>query len=117
MDRLAHVVLMLCAVELGNDHRRAGGKAGKKAHQQVDQRGGRAAYGRKRLFAHKISHHDGVRRIIELLKKGAEQDGEKESEKLLPDDPFRDLIDVCFRAGSFSAELHFPDSHGRPPFF
>ena len=97
---LAHVVLMLRTVELGNDHGGAGGKAGKKADQKVDQGGGGAAYRSERLFSHKISHHHSIRRIVQLLKKGAKQYGKKEDQELFPDNSFCDLIDIHSFSGS-----------------
>ena len=50
--------------------------------QQVDQCGRRTAHRRQRLLSDKLSHDHRVRRIVELLEKGSEQDREKEKEVL-----------------------------------
>ena len=96
---LAHVIPVFRTVELGNDYCGAGGKTGEETHQKIDQGGGGAAYRGERLLAYKVSHHYGVCRIIKLLKKGTEQDREEEDQKLLPDNSFRDLIDIHFFPG------------------
>ena len=71
MNRLAHVLVPMSAVELGNNDRRAGGQAHKEAHQQIDQVARRAAYRRERFLAHKPTHDHRVGRVVQLLEKGS----------------------------------------------
>ena len=98
MDGLADLLGLLGPVVLGHHHRRAGGKAHEKAHQQIDEGPGAAANGGQGLLAHEISHDDGIGGIIKLLKKRPEQNREKEAQKLLPDDA---LGDTVARPGGF----------------
>ena len=64
MYRFFHFFLFSGSVVLGNDNGRAGGKAGKKAYQQIDKRGRGSAYCRKRFFSDEFSDDDRIRRVI-----------------------------------------------------
>ena len=85
MYRLADLFIPASAVKLGDNHRRPGAQTGEKAHQQVNQGAGCAAHGGQGLLAHKVPHNHRVHRVVKLLEKGAQQDGEKENQELLPD--------------------------------
>ena len=81
-----------CAVILGDNHRCTGGKTHEEAHQQVDNGTSGAAHGSQRLGSHEIAHNNGVHRVVQLLKKGSQQNGEEEGEQLFPDNAFRDFV-------------------------
>ena len=77
------------AVKLGQKHCGAGAQADEKAIEQADQ-GSRGANSRQSLGSHIPSDNDGIHRIIKLLEKGPQQNGEEKAEKLLPDHAFGD---------------------------
>ena len=85
-------------VILGDNDRRAGGKAHEKAGEQVQNGAGGAAHGGQGLFAHKLAHHHGVHRVVQLLEECPQHNGEKEDEELFPDDALRDSVDAIFCA-------------------
>lgn len=49
-------------------------------------------YGSQSHSAHIVAHNHGVGRVIELLEKGAQQDGEEESQQRAEDSAFGDLV-------------------------
>ena len=102
VHRVLGGLLLFRAVELGNDDGCARGKPYKKADKQIDERTRRAADGRKRLLADEFAHDGRVHGVVELLEKGAEQDGEEKQQKLLPDHAFCDLIDLLLFIHSLS---------------
>ena len=83
-----HPIPSLSAVILGYDNGRARGQSDKKAYQQVDDGSGAAANRRQCFFAYETPDNDRIRRIVELLEKGTEQDREEEQQQLFPDHPF-----------------------------
>ena len=85
-----------CAEELRDRDRGAGGKAGEEADDQGDDLRGGSAHTGEGLLPHELSDDHAVYRVVELLKKCAQQDREKEEQKLLPDDPFGNCI-FCLR--------------------
>ena len=86
-----HLVPAAGAEVLGDGHHRTGRQAGEDAHRQVDDDGG-GAHGGQGHLAHEPAHHQGVHRIVELLEKGAQQDGEEESQQRAEDSAFGDLV-------------------------
>ena len=84
VDALVEVLPAPCTVVLGDGHHRAAGQACEDAHCQVDQRTCGAHSGQGYL-AHKAAHHQGVYRVIELLKKGTEPEREEKGQQMLPD--------------------------------
>ena len=63
-------------------------------HHKDSQHGPRgAAHGREGLLSGDPPDDQSIDRVVELLKKGADQQREKEEEDLLPDDPLRDGIE------------------------
>ena len=79
--------------------RRAGSYADKKAYKQVDDRA-RRAHSRQRLGADKLTDNDRVNRVIQLLKKSADQDRKEEKQKLFPNNTFRDPVFCFFQTSS-----------------
>ena len=96
MYRPAHLVGVPGAEKLGDDDGGAGGQAHKKAYQQVDEGGGGAAYRCQGLFAGDVAHDDGIGGVVQLLKKGSQQNGKEKEQKLLPDYALGDSV---FMAG------------------
>ena len=92
MHGVAHVLLPPCAVELGDQHRRAGGQSHEEAHQQVDQHAGGAAHGSQGFLAHILAHDHGVGGVVQLLEERAQQDGEEENQQLPPDHALGDAV-------------------------
>lgn len=80
--------VVMRAVALGNDHAGAGGEARRKTHQHIDDAGG-AAYRGQRLRADKLTHDDGIHRIIELLEQQPDGHGNRETYQLTPDRALR----------------------------
>ena len=99
MDGPVHVVPPVGAEALGDDHHRAGGQAGEDAHRQVDDHAG-GAHGGQGHLAHEPAHHQGVHRVVELLKEGAEPQGEEEAQQLFPDHALGDV------AGGLAQQTH-----------
>ena len=85
MNGLGNLALLASAEVLGKNHRCAGGHADKKANHQVDQGSRGAANRGKRFLADKFAHNDGVCSVVQLLKKGSQQNGKEENQKLPPD--------------------------------
>ena len=77
MDGLPQVFSLPGAVILGDDHCGPGGEAHKEVHQKVDEHRCGAAYRAQGGGTHKVPHDDGVHRVVELLEKGAQQDGKE----------------------------------------
>ena len=90
VDALVHLVPAAGAEVLGDGHHRSGRQAGEDAHRQVDDDGG-GAHGGQGHLAHEPAHHQGVHRIVELLEKGAEPQGEEKGEELFPDHALGDI--------------------------
>ena len=80
VDRFRKIFAVVCAEILRNNDRRAGSYADKKAYKQVDDRA-RRAHSRQRLGADKLTDNDRVNRVIQLLKKSADQDWKEEKAK------------------------------------
>lgn len=80
------------AVALGDDYCGAGRHAHKQVDEQADEDTGGAAYGSQSHSAHIVAHNHSVGRVIELLEKGAQQDGEEESQQRAEDSAFGDLV-------------------------
>ena len=74
----------LCAVELRNYDCRAARYAEKKTDEEIDVDAATSAYGGESRFAEKLPDDDGIDRIVQLLKKGAEQNREKKRKKRAP---------------------------------
>ena len=92
MNGLPQLLTLAGAVVLGDDHGGAGGEAHEEVHQEVDDDRRGAAHGAQGGGAHEVAHDDGVHRVVELLEKGAQQDGKEEGEERLEDGPLGDLI-------------------------
>ena len=89
------------AEKLGDDDGGAGGQAHKKAYQQVDEGGGGAAYRCQGLFAGDVAHDDGIGGVVQLLKKGSQQNGKKKSRSCFQITPWVMLFSwlvVCMAA-------------------
>ena len=95
MDAFLYVLPVFCAPELGDDHSGPRSQPGKKAYHEIHQLARGSAHTGQRLLAHKAADDDRVHRIIELLEKCPQDNGEKEDQKLFPDHAFDDLILVC----------------------
>lgn len=108
VHRVLGGLLLFRAVELGNDDGCARGKPYKKADKQIDERTRRAADGRKRLLADEFAHDGRVHGVVELLEKGAEQDGEENSRSCFQITPSTMLL--CF-----SVRLSIADAVRFPP--
>ena len=80
----AELVLAFGAVELRDYNRRAARYSEKKAYEEIDVNAASAAYGGKGGFAEELPDDDGIDRIVQLLKKSAEQNGEKKRKKRAP---------------------------------
>ena len=78
MDRVGGILPAAGPVELGDDDAAAGGEAGEKADQEVDQLAGRAADRRQRLLADEVADDNRVDGVVKLLEEGPEQDREEE---------------------------------------
>ena len=94
VHRAANAIFLPRTEILGDDHRSARGQAHKEAHNQIDQRAGSAADGCQRLLANKLTHHHCVHGVIQLLKEGTQQNGEKEQQHLLPDHALGDAMHI-----------------------
>ena len=81
VHRVVHIPAASRAEGPGDHHRGARGKAVEEAQQRIDQRA-RGAHGGQSLGADKIAHHDGVHRVVQLLKNEAEQHGRGKGNKL-----------------------------------
>lgn len=68
------------------------------ANEHVDH-AAHAAHGRQRLLAHKLPHHDGVHRVVELLEQKPQRHGHGKIQKLTPDDALRH-VRVCLSESS-----------------
>ena len=62
-----------------------------KEHHEVYQKGGASPHRRQRPRSHEAPDDHRICRVIQLLKKGPEENREKEAENLFPDGPFRDI--------------------------
>ena len=71
-----------------------GAETGEKADDQVGEHGGAAAHGGQRLRPHTAAHHNGVHRVVQLLKQHAEENGKEEAEELAHDAPLRQIGSV-----------------------
>ena len=80
----AEFVLAFCAVKLRNDDRRTARYAEKKSYEEIYVHAASAAHGCEGGFAEKLPDDNGVDRIVQLLKKRAEQNGEKKRKKRAP---------------------------------
>ena len=69
MNGITDPAPVVCAVILGNDNSCTGRKPDEKADEQVDNGGSRASNGGKGFLADKVADNDGIRSVIELLKK------------------------------------------------
>ena len=92
VDSLADAVEVPGAVALGDDYCGAGRHAHEQVDEQADEDTGGAAYGSQSHSAHIVAHNHSVSRVIELLEKGAQQDGEEESQQRAEDSAFGDLV-------------------------
>ena len=92
MHRRADFLLPATAEELGDNHRGARGQAHKEADNQVNQVAGGAAHRRQGFLAHILAHDDGIRGVVQLLEKRAQQNGKEEDQQLLPDDAVNDAV-------------------------
>jgi hypothetical protein len=99
VDRFRKIFAVVCAKILRNNDRRAGSYADKKAYKQVDDRA-RRAHSRQRLGADKLTDNDRVNRVIQLLKKSADQDRKEEKQKLFPNNTFRNPVFCFFQTSS-----------------
>ena len=79
---------------------RAAGHTDKKADQEINQRTACAAHGRKGFLSHKVADDNGIGRIVQLLKKRAQQNGQKKQQHIFPDNA------LCDRGGCFGAHSH-----------
>ena len=69
-----------------------------------------AADGSQRLLSKELAYDDRISRVVQLLEECSEEDGEEESQKLLPDHSFRDSIDSavsCSHRGQYSLPRAF----------
>ena len=72
LDRGMELLLFLCAETLPDHHAGTHGKPVEKEHQHIDDHGGGAHRGQC-FRADKISHHDGVHRVVQHLEDVAEE--------------------------------------------
>ena len=68
LDRLAHLLLLLGPIELGDHHPNPRRQPQKQADEGVDDGGG-GPHRRQGGLAHKIAQHDAVHGVVALLKK------------------------------------------------
>ena len=69
---------VLCTVKLGNDNRSTGSQSDEEAHDQPHNLCGGTTDGGKSFFADKTPDNDGICRVVQLLKKCSQNNGEKE---------------------------------------
>ena len=81
---LAQFIKTPGSVFLRYHYRSTGRNAYKQVYQQIDQHAGTAAYGCKGFFSYKPANNNGIRRIVQLLKKCSKQNGEEKVQQLLP---------------------------------
>ncbi len=94
MHGVAYLLIAPRPKILGQNDRRAGGQTHKKAYDQVDQVAGGSANGGQGFLAHKFAHHNGVHRIVHLLKKCSQHNGEEKGQQAFPDHTLGDLVAV-----------------------
>jgi len=82
--------VILRAVVLGDNDTAARRESDEETDKEIYQLSRRAAdRGERGVGADKIAHNNGIDRIVELLKKGTEQDGKEKEHKLRGDGPRR----------------------------
>ena len=92
VDGLPQLLALPGAVVLGDDHCGPGGEAHEEVHQKVDDDRRGAAHSAQSGGAHEVAHDDGVHGVVELLEKGAQQDGEEKGEQGFEDGTLGDLV-------------------------
>ena len=80
----AELVLAFGAVELRDYDRCAARYSEKKSYEEIDVDAASSAYGGKGGFAEKLPDDNGIDRIVQLLKKSAEQNREKKRKERAP---------------------------------
>ena len=80
----AELLFAFGSVKLRDYDRRAARYAEKKSDEEIDVDAASSAYGGKGCFAEELPDDDGIDRIIQLLKKSAEQNGEKKGKERTP---------------------------------
>ena len=81
MDRIVQVLLILRAEIAREQHARAGRKAGEEADEQLGDIGA-CRHRRKRGRADRLPDDDGLYAVIEVLEDLADEDRQREEEKL-----------------------------------
>ena len=69
---------VLRTVKLGNDNRSTGSQSDEEAHDQTHNLCGGTTDGGKSFFADKTPDNDRICRVVQLLKKCSQNNGEKE---------------------------------------
>ena len=80
----AQLVFAFGAVKLRDYDRCAARYSEKKSDEEIDVDAASSAYGGKGCFAEKLPDDDGIDRIVQLLKKSAEQNREKKRKERAP---------------------------------
>lgn len=96
MDGAAHILVFFRPEQPRDDDARAHGGAVEKADQHKDEaaRGGNRG---KSLLPEELSDDDRVGRIVKLLKKVAQKNGQRKKNKTSSDRPLRQGLFGCFR--------------------
>ena len=90
MYTLRNGILVSRPVVLRDNDTAARREADEETDKEIDQLSRRAAdRGERGVGADKVAHNNGIDRIVELLKKGTEQDGKEKEHKLRGDRPCR----------------------------
>ena len=88
VDGVVELLLVPCAVAVGDHHRGPGGEAGEDPHHQLHDHRGGAPHRSQGVRPHKLAHDDGVHGAVKLLEQGPNGDGEEKEQELFPDNPF-----------------------------
>ena len=87
MHCFAESFIVMCAVALGDDNRRAGREPGAESDDRVDNRSC-GSHRRLRLFSDKLPDHQRIHGIVQLLKQKADRHGNRKTDQMHPDIPF-----------------------------